>query len=71
MHPMLVESEGEYMTIYPHLIDDEEKFFNYFGMPEGTFEYILSKIVSDIRKEDTHYTENRLSSRERLAICLR
>ena len=69
VHPMLVKSEGEYNTLYPHLIDDEEKFFNYFRMPKGTFEYILSKIGSDIMKEDTYFRES-ISSRERLAVCL-
>ena len=32
------KSEGEFHTLYPHLIDDESKFYNYFRMNIGTFE---------------------------------
>ena len=64
------ESEGEFHTLYPHLIDDETKFFNYFRMNIGTFEKILSKIEDDLKKENTPYREA-INPRERLAVCLR
>ena len=40
VHPMLQDrkSEGEFHNLYPHLIDDESKFYNYFRMNIGTFE---------------------------------
>ena len=63
VHPMLVKSEGEFETLYPHLIDDEEIFFNYFRMPKGTFEYVLSKVGADIMKEDTYFRESCCRSR--------
>ena len=55
VHPILEsrKSEREFHTLYPRLIDDESKFFNYFRMSIGTFEEILSKIHHKLKRENT------------------
>lgn len=45
------KTEGEYNTLYPHLVDDESKFHSYFRMNKATFEKILSKIEVDLKKK--------------------
>ena len=70
VHPMLQDgkTEGEFHTLYPHLVDDENKFHSYFRMNKGTFEKILSKIKDDMKKENTPFREA-LTPREKLAVC--
>lgn len=35
--------EGEYWTLFRHLVDDEEKFFQYFRMSTFQFNVLLKK----------------------------
>ena len=72
VHPMLGsrKSVGEFHTLYPRLIDDESKFFNYFRMSMGTFKEILSKTQHQLKRENTPYREA-ITPREKLAVCIR
>ncbi|KAJ8981474.1 hypothetical protein NQ317_007000 [Molorchus minor] len=51
VHDMLKKrkTEGEYHTIYKELLNDETKFYQYFRMSIFQFNYLLDKIVTDIR----------------------
>ncbi|CAH2267805.1 jg5742 [Pararge aegeria aegeria] len=60
--------EGEFATLYKHLIDDEIKFFEYFRMSKHCFE-LLSKLTEKLRKQDIHWRKA-IPPRERLAVCL-
>lgn len=64
------EEEGEFATLYKHLIDDESKFFEYFRMSKHCFDILLSKLTEKLRKQDTHWRKA-IPPRERLAVCLR
>lgn len=64
------EEEGEFATLYKHLIDDESKFFEYFRMSKYCFDILLSKLTDKLRKHDTHWRKA-IPPRERLAVCLR
>ena len=68
VHPILESriSEGEYHTLYPPLIDDETKFYNYFRMSIGTFEEILSKIQHELIIQDTTFREA-ITPREKIS----
>lgn len=72
IHPSLLDrkTEGEYHTLYRHLINDEEKFVQYCRMDSGTFEMILKKITPKIVKRNTRFREA-ISPREKLIVCLR
>ena len=72
IHPSLMDrkTEGEYFTLYPHLVDDGDKFLKFFRMSARTFEMILSKIEKRILKQNTRFREA-ISPREKLVICLR
>ncbi|CAH2083600.1 unnamed protein product [Euphydryas editha] len=72
IHPSLLgrKIEGEYYTLYRHLINDEEKFLQYCRMDVGTFEMILKKITPKIVKRNTRFREA-ISPREKLIVCLR
>ncbi|KAL4720971.1 hypothetical protein ACJJTC_019231 [Scirpophaga incertulas] len=64
------KTEGEYWTLYRHLVEDEEKFFQYFRMSTYQFNMLLQKIENDISRRNTNFREC-LSSKEKLAVCLR
>jgi len=64
------KSEGEYWTLYKELADDEMKFYRYFRMSNLQFNYLLRKIVKDLKKKTTIFREA-LSPVEKLATCLR
>lgn len=72
VHPSLLQrkKEGEYYTLYPHLINDEEKFLQYCRMDWTTFEMILKKITVKIEKKNSKFREA-ISPREKLIVCLR
>lgn len=72
VHKMLQKrkTEGEYHTLYKELVDDERKFYQYFRMSKYQFYYLLDKISTDIKKENTTFREA-ISPREKLAVCLR
>lgn len=60
---------GELQHIWEDLKNNEEKFFSYFRMKEGTFNFILNVINDSIMK----YCNIRepISSRECLALTMR
>ncbi|CAI6375964.1 unnamed protein product [Macrosiphum euphorbiae] len=64
------KTEGEFATLYKELVDHETKFFEYFRMPQYSFNVLLHKIENDIKKQDTFWREA-IIPRERLAVCLR
>nr|CAI5840130.1 unnamed protein product [Callosobruchus analis] len=61
---------GEYHTLYPDLLQDNERFHMYFRVTKTQFEEIHEFIQSDIHKKDTTF-RRAISTKERLAICLR
>ena len=60
------KAEGEYWTLFKHLSDDEEKFFQYFRMSSFQFNELLRKIENDIAKRNTNFREC-ISPKEMLA----
>lgn len=62
--------EGEFVTLYKGLVDDETKFFQYFRMTKHTFQYILDNISPYLTKQNTTFREA-ISSLEKLGVCLR
>lgn len=72
MHDSIKErkTEGEYWTLFRHLVDDEEKFWQYFRMSTFQFKMLLKKIENDIVRRNTNFREC-LSPEEKLAVCLR
>lgn len=64
------KSYGEYHHLMRDLEADDEKFRNYFRLNQDQFNEILSFIDGDIKKSDTNFRKA-ITSRERLAICLR
>ncbi|KAG8295410.1 hypothetical protein J6590_081290 [Homalodisca vitripennis] len=64
------ESQGEFITLFKGLMDDETKFFKYFRMTSETFHILLGKVEVHLRKQDTHWRKS-VTPRERLAVCLR
>ncbi|KAG8269958.1 hypothetical protein J6590_095672 [Homalodisca vitripennis] len=61
---------GEYHHLMHDLEADDEKFRTYFRLNKEQFDEVLDLIDQDIKKEDTTFRES-ITSRERLAICLR
>lgn len=61
------KTEGEYWTLYRHLVDDEEKFFSYFRMTSFQFNELLRKIENDITKRNTPFRDS-LSPKEKLYL---
>lgn len=61
---------GEYWTLFRQLMDDEEKFLQYFRMPICDFNVLLGKIENSIKKQNTTFKEA-IGPREKLAVCLR
>lgn len=64
------KKEGEFHTLYKELVDDEERFYKYFRMSQYEFQTIITKISPVITKQNTKFREP-LSTREKLAVCLR
>jgi len=44
------KSEREYWTLFKELADDEMKFYQYFIMSKHQFNYLLQKILKDLKK---------------------
>ncbi|XP_023727161.1 uncharacterized protein LOC111875283 [Cryptotermes secundus] len=64
---------GRRKWVHPSLLcraTDETKFFQYFRMSREQFEILLSKIGSDLKKQNTTFRAA-ISPREKLAVCLR
>ena len=64
------DEEGEYRTLFPHLKNDNTKFFQYFRMSYEKFCELRSHIEGDITKQDTTFRRS-ISTEERLAVTLR
>lgn len=62
--------EGEFYTLFPHLMDDETKFYEYFRMTQSTFHNLLKKLEARLKKEDTFWKKS-ITPIQRLAVCLR
>ena len=46
----LREIEGEFVTLYKELIDDEVKFYGYFRMNRECFSALLEKVIPSLIK---------------------
>ena len=62
--------EGEFRTLFPHLMDDETKFYQYFRMTQSTFHKLLTKLEKKLMRKDTFWRLP-IAPKERLAVCLR
>lgn len=60
---------GEYQTLFQDLVEQPNKFFEYFRMLPGTLYYILEGIEESITKQ-SNFCEC-ISAKERLALTLR
>lgn len=60
---------GEYHTLFQDLLEQPNKFFEYFRMLPETFHYILEGIEDSITKQ-SNFREC-ISAKERLALTLR
>ena len=63
------EKYGEFYTLFPQLLKQPRKFFQYFRMTPATFWYILNKIRNDIEKHSNF--RRCISPEEKLAVTLR
>ena len=72
VHKILKKSktEGEYWTLYTEVMDDEEKFFQYFRLSQYQFNELLQKIEVVISKRNSSFKEA-ITLKEILAVCLR
>jgi hypothetical protein len=64
------ESEGELVTLYKELIDDEVKFYGYFRVNRECFCALLEKVSPLLIKLRTRL-QKPVSPKERLAVCIR
>jgi len=64
------EKEGEFYTLFPHLKQDNKKFFQYFRMSYEKFCQLLEHIKPDIQKRNTNFRKC-IPADERLAVTLR
>ena len=60
---------GEFHTLFPMLLEQASKFFEYFRMGSETFWYILHNIRPYIEKQSNF--RKCISPEERLAVTLR
>jgi len=72
VHDMLKKRniEGEYITLYKELLDDDTKFFQYLRMSKYKFYDLLSNIEPVIKKKNTKFRES-ISAKHKLCVCLR
>jgi hypothetical protein len=61
---------GEFHSLYPDLLEDEAKFFEYFRMTYGKFMTLLDMRGPNLSRENTSFREA-VGPKERLALCLR
>jgi hypothetical protein len=64
------EREGEFVTLYKELIDDDVKFYGYFQMNRECFCALLEKVSPLLIKQRTRF-QKPISPEERLAVCIR
>ena len=62
------DDKGEFQMLFQELLDQPEKFFDYFRMKPATFEYILKGIEESIKKI-SNFREC-ISPKQRLAVTL-
>ena len=72
VHPILRQREsfGAFHTLISSLREDDSKFYTYFRMSIDTFDYLLHKLDTDLKKQDTNM-RNAISPKEKLAITIR
>lgn len=64
--------EGYYkILIKNHLEADNEKFRGFFRLNKDQFDFVLTLIDEDIRKQPTNTVKVPISSKEKLALTLR
>jgi hypothetical protein len=61
---------GEFHSLYPDLLEDEVKFFEYFRMTYGEFMTPLNMLGPYLLRKNTSFREA-VGPKERLALCLR
>lgn len=65
-------TEGAFaLTVQRLIIDDEEKFREYFRLSKELFQTVLQYIKDDIAKEVYNRRQHPISPEEKLSICLR
>ncbi|KAJ8927582.1 hypothetical protein NQ314_019927 [Rhamnusium bicolor] len=62
--------QEEFWTLFPHLMDDETKFYQCIRMTQSTFYQLLNKLDIKLKKKNT-FCRLPITSKERLAISLR
>jgi hypothetical protein len=72
VHPAWSKSEieGEFVTVYKELIDDEVEFYGYFRMNREYFIALLEKVSPFLMKQRKRF-QKPISAKERLAVCIR
>ncbi|RVE51175.1 hypothetical protein evm_004140 [Chilo suppressalis] len=72
VHPIneLRERDGEFFTLFPKLLQDEERFYMYFRMSIQCFNELYDMLNNYIQKADTNF-RRAISAKERLVIFLR
>lgn len=64
------DEKGIFINLFPQLINDPEKFHQYFRMSYGQFTDLHNLIKDDIKKQNTKF-RTPVPSEQRLAVCLR
>lgn len=72
VHPILRQrqSVGGFYTLMSSLREDDTKFYTYFRMSKDTFDFLLQRLDTDLRKQDT-CMRKAISPEEKLAITIR
>ena len=72
MHPLTSDrlTIGQHYTTMNILRNDNDKFYNFFRMSQGTFDQLLSLIEVHVTKESTNMRPS-IQAEERLAMTLR
>lgn len=65
-------TEGTYKNlICKYLVDDEEKFQQFFRLTKEQFHFVLSAIKPDIEKAPTNIIQRPITAEEKLGVTLR
>lgn len=72
VHPINKKRDtfGEFHHLFPDLLKDNRKFFQYFRMSPEKFYELLNMLTPLIEKQNTNFRRP-VSPEERLAVCLR
>jgi len=72
VHPMLKRRklEGEHWTLFKDLLKYDDKFYQYFRMPQCKFYDLLKLVAPMLQKQNTSFREA-ISPTEKLTVCLR